>query len=119
MAANLAEEMIAAARVGAKPIQFGAKGTSTIVNSGTIKYVVTESGELIIAPHTVNGIEISHAVLSGGRPVLAAGQANIAASGGKMFGIDISRHSGHFMPLEESLAIAREAFKKSGVVFPN
>jgi RHS repeat-associated protein len=119
MAANLAEEMATAARVGAKPIPFGAKGTSTIVNSGTIKYVVTESGELIISPHTINGVEISHAVLSGGRPVLAAGQADIVASAGKMFGIDISRHSGHFMPTEESLAIAREAFKKCGVVFPN
>ena len=118
MAASLPEELAAAARVGAKPITFGAKGTSGIVNSGTIKYVVTESGELIISPHTLNGVEISHAVLSGGRPVLAAGQANIAASGGKMFGIDISRHSGHFMPLEESLAVARAAFEKCGVVFP-
>jgi RHS repeat-associated protein len=118
MAENLAEEMAAAANVGAKPIPFGADGTSTIVNSGTVKFVVTESGELIIAPHTVRGVEISHAVLAGGKPVVTAGQAEIAAGGGKFIGMRITEHSGHYMPSAESLSAATELFKKFGVVFP-
>ena len=118
MAANLAEEMAAAAKVGAKPIPFGANGTSTIVNSGTVKFVVTESGELIIAPHTVKGVEISHAVLAGGKPVVTAGQAEIAAGGGKFIGMRITEHSGHYMPSAESLNAAKRAFEKCGVVFP-
>ncbi len=88
------------------------------MNQGTIKFVVTESGELLISPHTVQGVEISHAVLSGGRPVLAAGQAEVAGAGGRFVGMQLTEHSGHFMPTAESLSVAQEAFKAAGVVFP-
>ena len=80
--------------------------------------MVLEGGELIIAPHTVGGVEISHAVLSQGRSVIAAGQAEIAASGNTFVGISINNHSGHFMPSTESLQAARDAFMRAGVVFP-
>jgi hypothetical protein len=94
------------------------------VNQGTVKFVVTEGGELLIIPHTVNGVEISHAVLSEGKPVLAAGQADIVGTKGDFIGIAITSHSGHYLngaTLEESaqsLQIAKEAFEKLDIVFP-
>lgn len=115
---RLADELADAARVGAKPLRFADEGFEAAVNSGTIKFVVTESGEVLISPHTVNGVEIAHSVLSNGQAVRAAGQADIAGSAGKFFGIGITNHSGHFKPSLESLKIAREAFEKLGIVFP-
>ncbi|WP_437649283.1 hypothetical protein [Sorangium sp. So ce362] len=88
------------------------------MNEGTIKWVVTESGELAISPHTVKGVEISHAVLSGGKPVLAAGQAEVAGVVGKFVGMRISRFSGHFRPTAESVQVGREAFARHGITFP-
>jgi len=119
LAGNLADELAMASSVGAKALRFGDEGFETAVNSGTIKFVVTESGELLISPHTVKGVEISHAVLSNGRAVRAAGQADIAGSGGKFIGIGITNHSGHFLPSAESLKAAREVFRQHGVNFPN
>jgi len=85
--------------------------------SGTIKFVVTESGELLIIPHTVDGTEISHAVIANGASVIAAGEADIAANGGTYVGIDISNQSGHYRPSESSLEIARELFAQHGITF--
>ena len=115
---RLAGELADAAKVGAKPIRFGDPGFNNAVNEGTVKFVVSGSGEVILTPHTVKSIEISHAVLSDGQSVVAAGQAEIASSGGKFFGINLNNHSGHFMPSAESLQIARDAFAKIGIVFP-
>ena len=115
---RLSDELADAASVGARPMRMGDAGIEEVVNQGTIKFVVTESGDLLVTPHSVKGVEISHAVLSGGQPVLAAGQADIAAAGGKFLGIDISPHSGHFKPTAESLRKAREAFAKYGIEFP-
>lgn len=88
------------------------------MNSGTIKWVVTESGELVITPATVRCIEISHAVLSNGRGVVAAGQAEVAGVGGRYIGISITNHSGHFQPSVETLSIGRAAFERWKIVFP-
>jgi hypothetical protein len=66
----------------------------------------------------VGGDEISHAVLTGGRPVLAAGEADIAGVPGQYFGTEITNWSGHFLPSEESLAIGRAAFAEAGIEFP-
>jgi hypothetical protein len=115
---RLAGELADAASVGAKPIRFGDPGFNEAVNSGTIKYVVTESGEVLITPHTVKGVEISHAVLSNGQNVVAAGEAEIAVAGGKYIGIDLNYQSGHFLPTAESLQAARAAFTKLGITFP-
>ena len=119
---SLADEVAEAAAVGAKPIQPGTPAFEAAVNEGTLKFVVNESGELLVSPHTVGGVEISHAVLSGGRPVLSAGQANIAGAGGKFIGLELTPHSGHFFKglRSESLKaldVAREAFRKFGVEF--
>ncbi len=115
---RLAGELADAAKVGVKPIRFGDPAFNEAVNGGTIKYIVTESGEVLITPHTVTGVEISHAVLSNGQNVVAAGEAEIAAAGSKYVGIDLNYQSGHFMRTAENLQAAREAFAKIGITFP-
>lgn len=121
----LAAELRAAAAVGVRPIRVDDPGFEKIANEGTIKFVVTEGNELLIAPHSVRQTEISHAVLSQGRPVLAAGQAEIAATSGQYVGMAITPHSGHYLngasvaqsALSESRA--REAFARFGIMFPD
>ena len=112
-------ELADAASVGARPIRFGDPGFNEAVNSGTVKFVVTLDGEVVITPHTIRGMEIPHSVLSDGQPVLAAGEAEIAVVDGNYVGINISNHSGHFMPAPESLQVAREAFANHGINFPS
>jgi RHS repeat-associated protein len=121
----LAKELAAAARVGARPISPGSASFQQAVNSGTVKFVVTQDGKLLIIPKFVQGEEISHAVLSGGRPVLAAGEAEIAAANGQLIGIRVVPHSGHFMFGKDDAvnalveARAREAFAQFGIKFPD
>jgi hypothetical protein len=117
VARNLSVELATAARVGAVPIRAGTPAFQAAVNSGTIKWVVTESGELLVTPAYVGGVEISHAMLSGGKGVLAAGQADIAYAGGRYFGIELTPYSGHFQPTIESLDIGRAAFERIGIIF--
>jgi hypothetical protein len=79
---------------------------------------------LIIAPHAVGDVEISHAVLSGGKAVIAAGEADIAGVSGSYIGIGIMPHSGHYLNGASPAAskevdnIARQAFSELGITFP-
>jgi hypothetical protein len=67
----------------------------------------------------VAGAEIFHPVLSGGAPVLAAGEAEVAGSAEiGFFGTEINFQSGHFLPSAESLQIGRAAFAREGILFP-
>ena len=117
MPENLAQELADAARVGVVPTRAGASGFNDLVNDGTIKWVVTETGELFVGPHTRFSQEISHAVLANGAPVRAAGEANISAHGRIRIGMDITHHSGHYQPSAESVEIGKEAFRRAGVYF--
>ncbi|WP_194869476.1 FG-GAP-like repeat-containing protein [Myxococcus sp. AB025B] len=115
----LAAEMADAKRVKAPIMEASLRSLKALVDSGErIKYVVLESGQLIVAPHTYMGVEIKHAVLSAGRAVLTAGEAQIARAGNTYFGLRISSRSGHFMPTDESVAYARAAFAQIGITFP-
>ncbi|WP_194869623.1 polymorphic toxin-type HINT domain-containing protein [Myxococcus sp. AB025B] len=118
MPERLAGEIADAESVRAPIMEAGARGFKALVDSGEkIKFVVLESGKLIVAPHTYMGVEIKHAVLSGGSAVLTAGEAEIARTGRKYFGLSINAQSGHFMPTEESVAYARAAFAEIGIIF--
>jgi hypothetical protein len=88
-----------------------------VANEDTIKWVVTESGELLVAPHNVGEIEIAHAILTNGGPVVAAGEANISVCGNERVGTDISNRSGHYLPDSHSLEIGEQAFKAFGITF--
>ncbi|BBA35537.1 conserved uncharacterized protein [Methylocaldum marinum] len=75
-------------------------------------------------PHSVQGEEISHAVLTGGRPVHAAGEADIVFGGGLSYGVEITPRSGHFhngadpRTNAKIIEIGREAFHRYGITFP-
>jgi len=120
---NLQSELESAASVGVHPIAASDPMLEQLVNQGTIKFVLLELGQLVVAPHTVDGIEISHAVLSGGQPVIAAGEADIAAAGGVFFGTEITPHSGHYLngasvaDSDRSLELAKRAFEELGITF--
>ncbi len=115
---RLAGELEEAQRLGIKPLKFGEPGFDEVVNAGRVKWAVTETGELVVIPHTTRATEIAHAVLTGGGPVLAAGEAEIAVAEGCYFGIEITNRSGHFMPSTSSLEIGRAAFRAHGIIFP-
>ena len=101
-----------------KPIKPGGPGFESVANSGTVKWVVTEQGELLVIPKYVEGVEISHTVLTNGQSVLAAGEAEISVAGKQGLGIDINNYSGHYRPTPESVVIGKAAFAKYGIVFP-
>jgi len=111
----LAGELAEAARLGAKPLKVGEAGFDAAVNSGTVKWAINESGQLVIIPKFVNGTEISHTVLTGGGRVIAAGEAEIAGSGGQYILLQINNHSGHYLPSSESLGLGRQAFAALGI----
>ena len=116
---RLQEELATARSVGAQRIRPGTPEFAMAVSQGKIKWVVTDTGELIITPHHVQGVEISHAFLSIGLPVLSAGEADIAYADGEYFGIEIDPHSGHYKPTKSSVdTVGRAAFRKAGITFP-
>ncbi|GAA3907450.1 hypothetical protein GCM10022244_16930 [Streptomyces gulbargensis] len=115
MAEELDRELADAERLGVKPIRVGDEGFDDVINSGTVKWAVTEKGELLFIPKHVQGVELKHPVLTNGAPVRAAGEAEIAGGGGSYFGVDINRQSGHYWPSQESLDIGKEAFERAGI----
>ncbi len=119
MPEGLASELATARSVGAVPISPGTEAFTAAVNEGTLKWVVTAEDALLVTPKHVQGVEISHAVLSGGRAVRTAGEADVAMGAGQFFGIEIFPWSGHFRPTRESVeTIGRAAFRKFGIEFP-
>ncbi|MER6612810.1 putative T7SS-secreted protein [Streptomyces xantholiticus] len=115
MPGELAGELADAERLGVKPMRVGDEGFDDVINSGTVKWAVTEEGELVFIPKHVQGTELKHPVLTNGAPVRAAGEAEIAGSGGNYFGMDINNQSGHYWPSQESLDIGKEAFDRAGI----
>lgn len=116
---TLAEEAALATQLGVK--SFGVKSAefAKIVKEGEIiKWAVTEKGELLMIPKIAQGREISHAIITGGKSVVAAGEAQIAGMSGKYILLDISNHSGHFQPSAATVSIGKAAFREAGVVTP-
>ncbi len=115
----LKAELATAKRLGVNVARVGESGFDAAINSGTIKWAVDGNGNLLIMQkYARDGTEIKHSVLTGGKPVLAAGEADIAGSGGAYFGLELNRNSGHFLPSQESLEIGKKAFAKAGITFP-
>jgi hypothetical protein len=121
---RLASELALARNLGLRPVMPSDPDFLSYVNEGTIKWVVTQEGTLLIIPRTWRGMEIAHSVASGGRPVLAAGEAEIAAHGATRIGTEITSHSGHYMNgaskavSDKALDIGRQAFARFGITFP-
>lgn len=123
MPRRLVSELADARSVGATPTRATSlaevEAAAAASDTGTLKYVVTESGELVVGPKFRGGVEIKHAVLSGGAPVQAAGEVDIAFGGGRAVGISINSVSGHYQPALGAENIAQRLFEDLGVVFAN
>ncbi|NEP58633.1 MAG: hypothetical protein F6K31_16720 [Symploca sp. SIO2G7] len=109
-------ELKFADNIGVTPLKVGDTGFDDVVNQGTVKWAVTEAGELVFIPKYVGQEELAHTVLTRGQQVLAAGEADIVSSGSNyMKLLEISNHSGHYFPSPDSLDLGIEAFRKQGI----
>jgi hypothetical protein len=115
---RLDTERATATRLGVMPLHPRDPGFDEVVNAGPVKWVTTEAGELLLIPKWVDGEELAHTVMANGQPVQAAGEASIVSGDGRIVGLEISNHSGHYLPSLESLEIGREAFRAFGITFP-
>jgi hypothetical protein len=121
----LSGELQTAVEKGVSPISPLDPGFDQVINQGTIKYAVTPDGQLLVMPkYATDGTEISHAVLTGGGPVISAGEAEIfGSSADGYFGGSINTQSGHFLngasDAQNAAAdqIARKAFAIYGISF--
>jgi RHS repeat-associated protein len=117
---SLQQDLADAQRLGVKPLKVGEPGFDEVVNQGTVKWSVDVRGELRVIPKYVNGVELKHSVITGGEPVIAAGEAEISALNGEYYLSDINAQSGHYFNPEsnftnQSLNIGRQAFESAGV----
>jgi hypothetical protein len=121
---RFASELALAKKLGIRPVNPSDPEFLRYANEGTVKWVVTQEGELLIIPRAWRGMEIAHSVASGGRPVFAAGEAEIAIQGSTRFGTEITSHSGHYLNgasrvvNERVVDIGRQAFARFGITFP-
>lgn len=112
---RLAGELALARKLGVTPLKVGEQAFDRAINEGTVKWVVTEHGELLFEPKFIDGQEIVHTALTNGKPVLAAGEAEIAGAKGHYTLLDITNSSGHYRPTDASLEIGRQAFEAAGI----
>ena len=90
----LAEEIRRMKELGIVPMLPSDPGFASMADAaGTIKYVLLGDGSLLTAPHTHQTVEISHAAIANGKPVLAAGQVEVA---GGQLAVDLRPRSGHY-----------------------
>ncbi|QUC56725.1 Hint domain-containing protein [Streptomyces sp. A2-16] len=127
MAITLEQELAAAERLGIRPAKPGSANWDKYIDMDgeKIKWAVLQDGQLVIMPKMVGREELSHPVLSGGAPVQAAGEAQLAGGGGQYFGLEINAHSGHFFKSGDPFwaagggaeQLGREMFEAAGVMF--
>jgi len=115
---RLPNELQTADALGVKPLKVGDPGFQEVIQNGPVKWAVSADGQLYVIPKWVNDTEIAHTVITGGDPVLAAGEATIINTGNGYRIISFSRWSGHYWPNEASEVIGRNAFIDAGVQVP-
>ncbi|MBW8818407.1 hypothetical protein ACIF85_47525 [Streptomyces sp. NPDC086033] len=128
MAVTLEEELATAERLGIRLAKPGFRELGQVHRHGRrkkIKWAVLQDGQIVIMPKMVGKDELSHPVLSGGAPVQAAGEAQIAGGGGQYFRLEIDAHSGHFFKPGDPFwaagggaeQLGNEMFEAAGVMF--
>jgi RHS repeat-associated protein len=113
----LKDELATAERLGVKPLSPGEAGFDEVIRSGPVKWAVGLDGTIRVVPRSVGGEEISHAVIFGGRDVLAAGEARISLGPNGYTGDWIMRDSGHYRPCACSIQTGVGAFRSAGISF--
>lgn len=115
---ELPAELARAERLGVRPFHFSDPEFPRLANEGPLKWAVTPQGELRFIPKWgPDGQELAHTVLTGGEPVAAAGEAEIAVSGTDVYVLELNNHSGHYLPSDASLEIGRAAFEAHGITW--
>ncbi len=121
---RLPAELELARKLGVRPASVDSPQFARYASEERVKWVITEEGHLRIVPEKWNTLEIAHTVASGGRPVLAAGEAELAIHGTTFFGVRITPRSGHYMNRapkavsDKVLTLGRQAFARYGITFP-
>ncbi len=98
--------------LGIKPLHVDDPDFGQVASVGPIKWVVMESGELLVAQSI-----IAHTVLTNGGDVMAAGEALIAIDGNERTCLEINANSDHYQLDERSLEVGRQAFAQFGIQF--
>jgi hypothetical protein len=107
------------AAAGISPVEAGTPEFDGILqsqNGDTVLWVVLRDGRRVVAPA---GGEVTHAVLSAGADVSAAGTAEINVTPSGYEGEGITNFSGHFEPADPLVEIGRVAFSRIGIFFPD
>ncbi len=118
LAEQLEDELASAKELGVRPLHVDDPGFGKVANEdGKLNWVVTEDGDLLFSPQYVKGEAIAHTVLTNGRPVVAAGEAEIEVYGNERLCTEITNTSGHYRPDVQSLKIGIHAFEVSGITF--
>lgn len=109
------DERDLARRLRVRPLRVGEAAFDAAIRAGRVKWAVTLAQELVFVPKFVRSDEIAHTVLTRGGPLIAAGEAELVGSEGRYLLIEITNHSGHYLPDAESLSIGLEAFARAGI----
>ncbi len=115
---RLPGELQTADALGVKPLKVTDEGFQEVIQNGTVKWAITEDGQLYVIPKWVDETEIAHTAITRGDPVLAAGEATIINTGNGYRVTSFGGWSGHYWPDEASEVIGRNAFIEAGIQFP-
>jgi predicted transcriptional regulator len=112
---NLAEEQSDARAANIKPFSITDERQlrRAADDATTLKWVLLEDGRISLGP-----TDTTHAVISGGRAVAAAGEVAIASFGRTLVAVDFRNTSGHYRPLKDVIDIATPFFEAHGVTVP-
>lgn len=112
---NLAEEQSDARAANIKPFSITDERQlrRAADDATTLKWVLLEDGRISLGP-----TDTTHAVISGGRAVAAAGEVAIASFGRTLVAVDFRNTSGHYRPRKDVIDLATPFFEAHGVTVP-
>ena len=111
----LAQEMEAARRVGAAPVEVPSDAFDALIAEEDRMIYVVAGGRLLVSKRLVLGEHISHAVIADGEPVQAAGEFEVVEEQEATVVSILNNMSGHYRPAGASLTAAQEAFEAAGL----
>lgn len=102
---ELSKELEEAKNLGVKPISIDNldEFEKMLKNTDQIKWAMLEDGTFVAMPKFVNGIELKHPVLTGGKDVISAGEGFIIGDRNNGFFGELNNNSGHYKPSIESV----------------
>ena len=115
---KLQSELEIAGALGVKPLKPGEPGFQQMTQQGTLKWALTENGELNFMPKYVGKEEIPHTALTRGAPVQDAGEVTLVGAGGGYRADGFSHSSGHYRPDEDLPLPGARAFSNAGISIP-